>query len=90
MHAKPTLVRTVDMLGLADTDFMLSEAVSCEVMVKLERWYCGTASHVHVLDVPHETQVEIGVEECRSVFHFGKYQYNGRFFFCECGFKNES
>ena len=29
------------------------------------------------LDVPHETQLEISMEECRSVFHSGKYQYDG-------------
>ena len=37
VHAKTELVRTVELLGLADTDFMLSKAVSCEVRLKLEQ-----------------------------------------------------
>ena len=77
LHDRMEPVRSVELLGLAETDFILSEAISCEVRLKLERWFCGTASHVHVLDVPHETQVELSMDECRRVFHSGKYQHDG-------------
>ena len=77
LHDRMEPVRSVELLGLAETDFILSEAISCEVRLKLERWFCGTASHVHVLDVPHEKQVELSMDECRRVFHSGKYQHDG-------------
>lgn len=80
LHSQVELVRSTEMIGLSETDYILSEAISCEARVKIEKWYCGTASHVHILDVPHERQVEIGIEECRSIFHSGKFQYDGSTF----------
>jgi hypothetical protein len=88
LHLKQELVQTEEMLGLMRTDFVMSEAVSCEARIRMEKWYCGTASHVHVLDVPHEAQLELSMEECRTTYHTGKYAFDGRYFSVNVGVQN--
>jgi hypothetical protein len=88
LHLRQELVQTEEMLGLMKTDFLMSEAVSCEARIRMEKWYCGTASHVHVLDVPHEAQLELSMEECRTTYHTGKYAFDGRYFSVNVGVQN--
>jgi hypothetical protein len=88
LHLRQELVQTEEMLGLMKTDFLMSEAVSCEARIRMEKWYCGTASHVHVLDVPHEAQLKVSMEECRTIYHTGKYVFDGRYFPVNVGIQN--
>ena len=44
------------------------QGIRCVTEVRLQSYYCGTSSHIHLLETPIVTKVTLTPEECNQVF----------------------
>lgn len=52
----------------------------CTANVYLQSYYCGTSSHVHILDVPQYEKISLKPAECYNIYKTGKIEIYGKLY----------
>ncbi len=51
-----------------DTDRHIEHSIRCHILVKQDSWYCGSYSHLHLLNIPTEFKIVLTGSDCKKAY----------------------